>query len=149
MKRFTFAAATALSLSTALSAPATAEPISSLEECYNKVITWCVENFPEHADECGNASGLDACDEVFGAYSGAQAILHTRPGDPIARLRVISNARPSLSGGDDDNGRERDGGSRGDGGGTSYSFDPDVFGGDDDNGGGAGSSAVAGGLARR
>lgn len=143
MKRFTFAAAAALSLSTAISAPAAAEPISTLEECYNAVITWCVENFPEHASECGSSSGLDACDEVFGDHSGAQAILQTRPGDPVARLRVVASARPSLPGGGDDNGGDR--GSRGDRGGNTYSFDPDAFGG----GGSGGSSSFGTAVDRR
>jgi hypothetical protein len=136
MSRILAAAVTALSLGT-VAQPATAEPISSLEECYNTVISWCVETFPDHADECGSSSGLDACDEVFGDRAGARAVFQTRPGDPVARLRVLASALPRPGGDDGDDG-DRDGGNQ-----------PS----DDDDGGtppsgGAGSAAVGGAIAR-
>lgn len=43
-----------------------AAPITSLEQCYNAVITWCTETYPDHADQCGQSSALNDCDEEFG-----------------------------------------------------------------------------------
>lgn len=54
-----FAALAALSFT----APAKAE-ITTLGECYDAVITWCNETFPDH--DCSHPSGLDDCDEEFG-----------------------------------------------------------------------------------
>lgn len=66
----------ALSVSALHTAPVSAAPISSLEECYQAVITWCVETFPDHADQCGQSSGLDDCDEEFGNASASGMTLN-------------------------------------------------------------------------
>ncbi|MDG4647365.1 hypothetical protein P6F26_02825 [Roseibacterium sp. SDUM158017] len=155
MKRILTTTAFALSLGSAVSAPAAAEPMSSLEECYNTVITWCTETFPEHASECGSSSGLDACDEVFGDRADARAVLLVTPGDPVARLRVLTSARPAPSQGDDDGDRGGDGdrNGRGDGGsnGGSNGGGGSQGGGNGggSQGGGAGSASFGGAVARR
>jgi hypothetical protein len=58
--------AAALAVGTLHTVPAKAEPVTTLEECYNAVITWCVETFPEHAHQCGESSHLQECDDEFG-----------------------------------------------------------------------------------
>ena len=73
---------------------AAADPIESLEECYNTVITWCEETFPDQAGQCGNISALSECDEVFGtANANPGAVFEAEENSPIARLRVV-NLRP-------------------------------------------------------
>ena len=58
-----FAVTTAMTTSTLVPMQAHAE-IETLAECYQAVITWCNETYPEM--DCSNSSGLDDCDEVFG-----------------------------------------------------------------------------------
>lgn len=120
MTRFALATAAAMTVFTGLSSPAAAGPITNLEECYNAVITWCNETFPDH--DCSSPSGLDECDEVFASHSSPLLQLQTRPGDPVARLRILSTnyqpvERDDDRGGrddddDDDRGRDRDRGER-------------------------------------
>lgn len=52
---------------------AQAAPITSLEQCYNAVITWCTNTYPEHADQCGQSSALNDCDEEFGNTTASNA----------------------------------------------------------------------------
>lgn len=66
MTRLVPAALTAAAFATASIGGAQAAPITSLEQCYNAVITWCTETYPEHANQCGQSSALDDCDEEFG-----------------------------------------------------------------------------------
>jgi hypothetical protein len=61
-----FAVTTALTTSTFAPVQAHAE-IKTLAECYQAVITWCNETYPDM--DCSNSSGLDDCDEVFGDSS--------------------------------------------------------------------------------
>ncbi|MDJ0630707.1 MAG: hypothetical protein QNJ44_20795 [Rhodobacter sp.] len=72
-RTFIFATATIAALGTTTLAPTRAEAkIETLEQCYNAVITWCNETFPDM--DCSNASGLDECDEVFGDKVGGGAM---------------------------------------------------------------------------
>ncbi|MBN8292716.1 hypothetical protein JI664_12145 [Rhodobacter sp. NTK016B] len=87
MTRFLTIAVTALGIAASATAPARAAPISSLEECYTAVINWCVSTFPDHADECGSASGLDDCDDEFGNTTAA----------PGLTLRAPSRHGPAIS----------------------------------------------------
>lgn len=91
MTRFFALTAAALVAITSQTTPARAdaEPISSLEQCYQTVINWCTETFPDHADQCGTSSGLDDCDEEFGNTAAAPGINRIGPAVPprtFARL---------------------------------------------------------------
>lgn len=93
MTRYFAIAATALSLTASATVPAAADPITSLEGCYQAVINWCNENFPEH--DCSNASGLDDCDEEFGNHASVPGYDRTgpsMPGDTLNRLIVAGRA---------------------------------------------------------
>lgn len=74
MTRIPALCAAALVAASTLAAPAKAGPISTLEECYQAVITWCVETFPEHADQCGQSSSLNDCDDEFGNASAGLSV---------------------------------------------------------------------------
>lgn len=64
-----FAVTTALTTSTLAPVQAHAE-IKTLAECYQAVLTWCNETFPDI--DCSNSSSLDQCDEVFGDNASAR-----------------------------------------------------------------------------
>ena len=94
MIRYIAITATALSIATAV--PASAAPITTLGECYTAVLNWCVNTFPDHADECGQSSGFDACDEEFGnaAHSTGLSIQRTGPVMPARTFaRLVAGAR--------------------------------------------------------
>ena len=98
-----FAAATLAAFGTATMSPTKADAaIETLGECYDAVITWCNETFPDH--DCSLPSGLDDCDEEFGNQIGGGAInrLQTLGGKPgratlklvplqIKRVRTLNN----------------------------------------------------------
>ncbi len=84
-RRFLFAAAALAAFGATTMAPTKAEAkIETLEECYNAVITWCNETFPDM--DCSNASGLDECDEEFGNQSA---------GGAMDRLQAVGGSRPA------------------------------------------------------
>ena len=91
MKTTFTALAAAATLSTATFAPLQANAaIETLGECYNAVITWCNETFPDHA-ECGS-SGLSECDEEFGMVVGGgfdEIHVQVQPGDKF-KWRLIN-----------------------------------------------------------
>ena len=65
MKTLIKTLAVTTALTTATIAPMQAHAaIESLADCYQAVLTWCNETYPDA--DCSNASGLDDCDEVFG-----------------------------------------------------------------------------------
>ena len=73
MKTLIKTLAVTTALTTATIAPMQAHAaIESLADCYQAVLTWCNETYPDA--DCSNASGLDDCDEVFGDTSGAMKI---------------------------------------------------------------------------
>lgn len=84
------ATATALGLLSGFNA-AHAAPITTLEQCYAAVITWCNETYPDHADQCGQSSGLDDCDEEFGNASAVpgRAVLRHGPAVPPRAFRHL------------------------------------------------------------
>ncbi|MCC0076179.1 MAG: hypothetical protein H6898_06265 [Rhodobacter sp.] len=92
---FTLAAAALVAVSTQTApAHADAAPITSLEQCYQAVITWCTETFPDHADQCGSSSGLDDCDEEFGNTAATPGINRIGPAVPPRTFaRLISGAQ--------------------------------------------------------
>lgn len=111
MKTFTKAASAAMVL-LSLNAPAQAA-ITSLDECYDAVLAWCNENYPDM--DCSNSSGLDQCDEEFGnaAHSGNPdrlvAVPPRRVMDRIITLidfqeQQRENADDDRGGDDDDRG---------------------------------------------
>jgi len=77
MKKIINAFAAAATLTSAAFVPVQANAkITTLGECYEAVINWCNEAFPDA--DCSQASGLDDCDEVFGnAIAGLD--LQARP----------------------------------------------------------------------
>ncbi|WP_370205369.1 hypothetical protein [Pararhodobacter marinus] len=79
MTRFLPLAITALGIAASATAPARAAPIHTLEECYTAVINWCVETYPDHADQCGNASGLSDCDDEFGNTAASPTLTLRAP----------------------------------------------------------------------
>lgn len=81
------ATAAALALAT-LGQPAKAEPIDSLEKCYNAVISWCVKTFPDK--DCSKASGLALCDKEFKAHVSGRPGDLRRPGTTTPPDRVDS-----------------------------------------------------------
>lgn len=88
-----------LASATLCSAPAQAEPIGSLEECYNAVITWCTETFPDHADQCGQSSGLNDCDDEFGNAASGLGVNRVGPAlsaRSFARLMSGAERRGSV-----------------------------------------------------
>ena len=91
MKRFAFAAATAITLVNGASQPAAAGPITTLEECYNRR-DHMVPTRRSRNHDCSNASGLSECDEVFATHANPALNLQTRPNDPVARLRILSTS---------------------------------------------------------
>ncbi|MGI3184736.1 hypothetical protein [Nioella aestuarii] len=112
MTRYFAIAAAALSLTASTTAPASADPITSLEGCYEAVINWCNENFPEH--DCSNSSGLDDCDEEFGNLAGTPGFDRpgpSMPGETLQRLIVAGRAVMILNP-DGREGEGRDGGSQ-------------------------------------
>ena len=73
MKTLIKTLAVTTALTTATIAPMQAHAaIESLADCYQAVLTWCNETYPDA--DCSNSSGLDDCDEVFGDASGAMKI---------------------------------------------------------------------------
>ncbi len=104
MNRFTFTAATlavALGVFSTTSHKAEAA-ITSLDECYDAVLTWCNETYPNM--DCSNASGLDDCDEVFGDNSASLDMDRYKVKTPSQRPRL-----PTIGDGNDsgpDAGRE-------------------------------------------
>ena len=73
MKNLIKTLAVTTALTTATIAPMQAHAaIESLADCYQAVLTWCNETYPDA--DCSNSSGLDDCDEVFGDTSGAMKI---------------------------------------------------------------------------
>jgi len=90
---FALTAAALVAVSTQV-APAKADPVTSLEQCYQAVITWCTETFPDHADQCGSSSGLDDCDEEFGNTAAAPGINRFGPAIPPRTFaRLVSGAQ--------------------------------------------------------
>ncbi len=84
-RTFLFTAAAIAAFGSATLAPTQAvAKIETLEECYNAVITWCNETYPEM--DCSNASGLDDCDEEFGNHAG---------GGTINKLKALGQGRPA------------------------------------------------------
>lgn len=93
MTRYFTIAATVISLTASNTAPAAADPITTLEGCYEAVISWCNETFPEH--DCSNASGLNDCDEEFGNQASMPGYDRTGPSMPnetLHRLIVAGRA---------------------------------------------------------
>ena len=71
MKTLIKALAVTTALSTSTIAPMQAHAaIETLADCYQAVLTWCNETYPEM--DCSQSSGLDDCDEVFGDTVGAR-----------------------------------------------------------------------------
>lgn len=66
MTRFIAMTAAAMTATVMAATPSSAK-ITTLGECYQAVITWCNETFPDH--DCSHPSGLDDCDEEFGNTS--------------------------------------------------------------------------------
>ena len=87
-----FAAATFAAFGTAAMSPTKADAaIETLGECYDAVITWCNETFPDH--DCSHPSGLDDCDEEFGNKVGGGAMdrlqtLGGKPGRALVPLQI-------------------------------------------------------------
>jgi len=81
-----FAVTTAMTTSTLVPVQAHAA-IESLSECYQAVINWCNETYPDA--DCSQSSGLDDCDEVFGNVIGSQVdrILIQTMSDGTKRLK--------------------------------------------------------------
>ena len=95
------ATAAALALAT-LTQQVRAEPIESLEECYNAVIAWCVKTFPEQ--DCSKASGLSACDTEFGEQAQSRPGAHGHPDrvdSKIGRILARERMRTGAGGGRD------------------------------------------------
>lgn len=112
---FTVAAAVTVLGAASLSPRPAAAEISSLEECYNTVINWCKDTFPDHADECGSASGLNDCDDEFGetrapkTYDRIRILVGPGRGDRLPELKLQLVEMPARPAGDDrDTGRSRD-----------------------------------------
>ncbi|MCG3268266.1 hypothetical protein [Yoonia sp. I 8.24] len=91
----TFAISTAL-ISTATFAPIQAHAeFTTLGECYQAVINWCSETFPDQ--DCSQTSGLDDCDEVFGNSVGGidiKGIFATQREDETYSLRFEILSEP-------------------------------------------------------
>ena len=90
--------------------------ITTLGECYDAVINWCNETFPDH--DCSQTSGLDDCDEVFGNAVGGMdinGIFATKREDETYTLRFDVPSEPEdddddrgNGNDDDDDGRDND-----------------------------------------
>lgn len=102
-----FAVTTAMTTSTIAPIQAHAA-IETLGECYQAVINWCNETFPDA--DCSQASGLDDCDEVFGNAVGGmninQIYIQTHA-DGSKSLRFETSV-PEVEDEDDRRGRDRD-----------------------------------------
>ncbi|SFR53439.1 hypothetical protein SAMN04488005_2661 [Yoonia tamlensis] len=100
-----FAISTAITTTTF--APIQAQAgITTLGECYEAVINWCNETFPDH--DCSQTSGLDDCDEEFGNAIGGldiTGIIATKREDETYTLRFEG---PSVPEDDKDEGRGSD-----------------------------------------
>lgn len=101
-----FAVTTAMTTSTIAPMQAHAA-IETLAECYNAVLTWCTETYPDM--DCSNSSGLDDCDEVFGNQTVPmkvdQIFVQTRA-DGSKTLRFETSLLQIDLGDDDDDDRE-------------------------------------------
>ena len=104
----------AFAISTALTttsfAPIQAQAgITTLGECYEAVINWCNETFPDH--DCSQTSGLDDCDEVFGNAVGGMdinGIFATKRENETYTLRFDGPSVPEDEDEDDGRGNNND-----------------------------------------